>query len=87
QDVRRFDLEKADSLFDQRHRFVFSGLLASPQGWRNAPAFGKRFFADFTIAPIIEISSGRPFNILTNVDTNNDQTTQTDRPDVAANGT
>ncbi|MCV5648297.1 hypothetical protein OFN55_36795, partial [Escherichia coli] len=60
QDVRRFDLEKADSLFDQRHRFVFSGLLASPQGWRNAPAFGKRFFADFTIAPIIEISSGRP---------------------------
>jgi len=32
------------------------------------------------IAPIFEISSGRPFNIITNVDANNDQSSQTDRP-------
>lgn len=87
QDVNRFDLEKADSLFDQRHRFVFSGVLASPQGWRTADSWSKKFLADFTIAPIIELSSGRPFNIITNVDTNNDQSTQTDRPNVAADGT
>lgn len=87
QDVTRFDLEKADSLFDQRHRLVFSGVLTSPQGWRKADGWGKKLLADFTIAPIIEISSGRPFNIITNVDTNNDQSTSTDRPSVAADGT
>jgi hypothetical protein len=38
------------------------------------------------LAPIIEISSGRPFNIITNVDSNNDQSTQTDRPNVDASG-
>ncbi len=87
QDVTRFDLEKADSLFDQRHRFVFSGVVASPQGWRTADSWGKKFLADFTVAPIIEFSSGRPFNIITNVDTNNDQATQTDRPSVLSDGT
>ncbi len=86
QDPTRFDLERADSLFDQRHRFVFSGLVSSPQGWRNADATWKKIFADFTIAPIIEISSGRPFNIITNTDTNNDQSSQTDRPSVLADG-
>lgn len=87
QDVTRPELERADSLFDQRHRFVFSGVLTSPQGWRTADSWGKKFLADFTVAPIIEISSGRPFNILTNVDTNNDQSTSTDRPSVLSDGT
>lgn len=87
QDVTRFKLERADSLFDQRHRFVFSGVLTSPQGWRKADSWAKQFLADFTVAPIVEISSGRPFNIITNVDTNNDQSTQTDRPSVLADGT
>lgn len=87
QDVSRFNLEKADSLFDQRHRFVFSGILTSPQAWKNANTLGKRLFADFTVAPIVEISSGRPFNIITNVDANNDQSNQTDRPSVLSDGT
>jgi len=87
QDVNNFRAERAPSLFDQRHRFVFSGVLASPSGWRKAESGWKRFLADFTVAPIIELSSGRPFNIITNVDANNDQSTQTDRPSVNANGT
>lgn len=87
QDANRFNLEKANSLFDQRHRFVFSGVLTSPTGWRKADSGWKRFMADFTVAPIIEISSGRPFNIITNTDTNNDQSSQTDRPSVLADGT
>jgi hypothetical protein len=86
QDVTRLDLERADSLFDQRHRFVFSGVLASPVAWRNSSSGAKRFLADFIVAPIFEISSGRPFNILTSQDTNNDQSTQTDRPSVTADG-
>src|SRR3712207_497247 len=86
QDVRRFDLEKADSLFDQRHRFVFSGLVGSPDAWRSSDNWAKRILSDFTVAPIIELSSGRPFNIITNIDQNNDQSTQTDRPDIAPDG-
>ena len=87
QNVKRFDLEKADSLFDQRHRYVLSGMITAPAGWRTADGWVRRFFSDFTFAPIIEISSGRPFNIITNVDSNNDQSSSTDRPRVLANGT
>lgn len=86
QDVNRFNLEKANSLFDQRHRFVFSGMLSSPTGWRSSDSGWKRVLADFTVAPILEISSGRPFNIITNVDANNDQSSQTDRPSVNPDG-
>ncbi|MBX3289100.1 MAG: TonB-dependent receptor [Acidobacteria bacterium] len=86
QDVNRFNLEKANSLFDQRHRFVFSGVLSSPLNWRGSDSGWKRVFADFTLAPIVELSSGRPFNIITNTDTNNDQASQTDRPSVNSDG-
>nr|MBA3321018.1 hypothetical protein [Pyrinomonadaceae bacterium] len=87
QDVRNFRAERADSLFDQRHRFVFSGLLGSPADWTGSDSGLRRFLSNFTVAPILELSSGRPFNIITNSDTNNDQSTQTDRPSVAADGT
>ncbi|MBX3244311.1 MAG: TonB-dependent receptor [Acidobacteria bacterium] len=87
QDVNRFNLERANSLFDQRHRFVFSGVLSSPLSWRGSDSGWKRVFADFTLAPIVELSSGRPFNIITNTDTNNDQASQTDRPSVNSDGT
>jgi hypothetical protein len=86
QDNRNFRAEKATSLFDQRHRFVFSGVLASPAAWRSGDGW-HQFLSDFTLAPIFEISSGRPFNILSNQDTNNDQSNQTDRPAVLADGT
>ena len=85
QDNNNLKAERSNSLFDQRHRFVFSGLVTSPAGWRSAGGF-SRVLADFSVAPIIEISSGRPFNILTGVDTNADQSSQTDRPSVDANG-
>ncbi len=87
QNANRLDLETSNSLFDQRHRFVFSGVLMSPTEWRNSDSTFKKVFANFVVAPIIEISSGRPFNIITNQDTNNDQSSQTDRPNVAADGT
>jgi hypothetical protein len=87
QDNRNFRGERADSLFDQRHRFVFSGVLTSPGSWRGSDSFMQRFFADFTLAPIVEISSGRPFNILTGTDTNGDLQSSNDRPSVADDGT
>src|SRR6185295_7476559 len=86
QDNRNFGAERADSLFDQRHRFVFSGVIASPSSWAKEGGF-HRALSNFTVAPIFEISSGRPFNILSNQDTNNDQSNQTDRPTVLADGT
>jgi Carboxypeptidase regulatory-like domain/TonB dependent receptor len=86
QDNRNFRAERADSLFDQRHRFVFSAVLTSPSSWRSGSGF-RRFVSDFVVAPIFEMSSGRPFNILSNQDTNNDQSNQTDRPSVLADGT
>jgi hypothetical protein len=86
QDNRNFGAERADSLFDQRHRFVFSAVIASPSSWASGGGF-HRALSNFTIAPIFEVSSGRPFNILSNQDTNNDQSNQTDRPTVLDDGT
>jgi hypothetical protein len=85
QDVTRLDLERADSLFDQRHRFVFSAVVAAPAGWRSEGGF-RSFLNGFVVAPIFEWSSGRPFNILSGRDTNNDLSSSTDRPSVDANG-
>ncbi|MDQ1591086.1 MAG: hypothetical protein QOG71_1713 [Pyrinomonadaceae bacterium] len=87
QDNRNFRAERSDSLFDQRHRFVFSGVATSPVSWRGSESGLRRFLADFTIAPILEISSGRPFNIITGSDANADLQSSNDRPSVAADGT
>ncbi|MGB7922382.1 MAG: TonB-dependent receptor [Pyrinomonadaceae bacterium] len=87
QDNRNRRAERANSLFDQRHRFVFSAVYTTPNEWRTSGSFARRFFADFTIAPILEISSGRPFNIITGTDTNADLQSSNDRPNVASDGT
>ena len=87
QDNRNFRAERANSLFDQRHRFVFSGVLVAPDAWRSSSSTLHRVFSDFTVAPILEISSGRPFNILSGTDTNGDLQSSTDRPSIAADGT
>lgn len=85
-DNRNLRLDRADSLFDQRHRFVFSGMVMSPGSWRSSDSGAKRFLADFTVAPIFEVSSGRPFNILTSVDQNFDLQGSNERPSVASDG-
>lgn len=86
QDSRNLRLDRADSLFDQRHRFVFSGLVTSPAEWRHSDSGARHFLADFTIAPIFEISSGRPFNILSGVDANYDLQSSNERPSVDSAG-
>lgn len=86
QDNRNFRAERANSLFDQRHRFVFSGALTSPTEWRKGSSRVQRFFSDFTVAPIVEISSGRPFNIVTGSDSNGDLQSSNDRPSVNSAG-
>lgn len=86
QDNRNFRAERSDSLFDQRQRFVFSGVITSPESWRGSSSTWHRILADFMVAPIFEISSGRPFNIITGTDTNGDLQSSNDRPSVGVNG-
>jgi outer membrane receptor protein involved in Fe transport len=74
--------ERSSSTFDQRSRFVLSGVYNS--GHIGGSGFVPIVFSGFTVAPIIELSSGRPFNILTGTDTNFDFNPLTDRPNAVA---
>ena len=77
--------DRSTSSFDQRHRFVLSGVYRS--GKIAGSGFVSTVFSGFTVAPIIEISSGRPFTVLTGTDTNFDFNSLTDRPNDVAPGT
>jgi hypothetical protein len=71
-----FRAEKANSLF------IVTGSSLAPSRPSRQLAFRDglhKFLADFMVAPVLK-SLGRPFNILTNQDTNNDQSNQTDDP-------
>jgi hypothetical protein len=70
--------ERSNSLFDQRHRFVFSGVYQT--GKLGGSGFARKFFSDWTFAPILEFSSGRPFNILTGNSDNFQFSPDTGRP-------
>ena len=74
--------ERSTSTFDQRRRLVMSGVYNS--GHLSGTGFLPGALSGFTVAPIIEISSGRPFNIVTGADTNFDFDPLTDRPNVVA---
>jgi len=76
--------ERSNSVFDQRHRFVFSGVYQS--GRLGGSGFVSKLFSDWTVAPIIEVVSGRPFNIITGDDRNFDFGALTDRPLIAQSG-
>jgi outer membrane receptor protein involved in Fe transport len=76
--------ERANSTFDQRHRFVFSGVY---QSGKAGSTFWGKLFSNWTAAPIIEFSSGRPFNIVTATDQNFNFSTSTDRPNAVAPNT
>jgi hypothetical protein len=82
QDSRLPSLERANSTFDQRHRFVFSGVYQT--GKVGANGVTHWLLSDWTVAPIIEFSSGRPFNILVGQDQNFDLSSSTDRPLVSS---
>jgi hypothetical protein len=76
-------LDRSTSLFDQRHRFVFSGVYQS--GKLGGGGFERKFFSDWTIAPLIEFGSGRPFNIITGNGDNLQLSTLTGRPNTFVN--
>lgn len=85
QDSSHPEAERSESSFDQRHRFVFSGVYQS--GKVIGAGLLNRALSNISIAPIVEVDSGRPFNILTGVDRNFDFAPNTDRPVVVPAGT
>ena len=76
--------ERALSAFDQRHRFVLSGVFTSP--FERGFGFG-RLLADLSLSPIVTLASGRPFNLLMGFDANEDGNPNTDRPAAAGRNT
>lgn len=69
--------DRALSAFDQRHRFVFSGVFSSPLKGDSAV---ERIFGDWVVSPIFIAGSGRPFNVLLGIDANGDGVSTRDRP-------
>ncbi len=72
--------ERSISLLDQRHKFVISGVIKTP--FKQSAQGLRKLLAETTLSPIIELSAGRPFNILSGTDTNLDQSSVTDRPNL-----
>jgi hypothetical protein len=72
-------LDRALSSFDQRHRFVASGVIQSP--------FENLIARNWLLSPIVVAQSGRPFNLLLGFDANNDGNPQSDRPGQAGRNT
>jgi hypothetical protein len=70
-------LDRSSSLFDQRHRFVFSAVY---QTGKMGSGFAAKLISDWTFAPIVEVSSGRPFNIITGNGDNVQLSSLTGRP-------
>ena len=73
-------VDRSTSLFDQRQRFVFSGVYQT--GKLGGNGFVRKVFSDWTFAPLVDIASGRPFNILTGSGDNLQLSSLTGRPNV-----
>ena len=71
-------LDRSTSLFDQRQRFVFSGVYET--GKLTGSGFAGKLFSNWTFAPLIEFGSGRPFNIITAGGDNLQLSSLTSRP-------
>jgi outer membrane receptor protein involved in Fe transport len=80
QDNKNPRLDRSNSNFDQRHRFVVSGVFDSP--WKSSVVL-----RDWTFSPTVETSSGRPYNLLTLNDSTLINSGSTARPSVVPTGT
>jgi hypothetical protein len=83
QDSRFPNLERSNSVNDQRHRWVTSGVFQSGNA-KSGDGFLKHLIGDFTLSPIVEFSSGRPFNVITATDTRLDLGASQSRPSVGS---
>ena len=86
QDSRFPFLERSNSDNDQRHRWVTSAVFQTADAHGGDGAW-QHLAAGFTLAPIVELSSGRPFNIITGTDTRLDLGASQARPSVGSGTT
>ncbi len=85
QDSRFPFLERSNSDFDQRHRWVTSAVFQTPSA-KSGDGAWKYFTGDFTMSPIIEVSSGRPYTVITGTDYRLDLGASNGRPSVGPAG-
>src|SRR5207253_11425358 len=64
--------ERGLSPFDQRHKVTVYATFQSP--------FQSKLLSNFSLSPILEGNSVRPFNLLAGTDINGDRHSTTDRP-------
>jgi hypothetical protein len=79
QDSRFPQFERSNSVNNQPNRWVTSAVFQTPAAAQGQNFF-KRLYGDITIAPIVEVSSGRPFNVITGQDTRLDLGASQARP-------
>ena len=77
--------ERGNSVNDQRHRWVTSGVIQSSPH-KPGDSFLQSFLSNWTVAPLIDVSSGRPFNVITGEDSRLDLGASQIRPE-ASGGT
>jgi hypothetical protein len=86
QDNQNTRLDRGNSSFDQRHRFVLSAVLESPRV-ASVDSLFEALFGSWTLSPRIELGSGRPYNLLTGNDRTLINSGETARPNVVPLGT
>jgi hypothetical protein len=85
QDSRFPYQERGNADSDQRHRWVTSGVYqTSPR--KPGESFWQGLGSNWTFAPLVDVSSGRPFNVITGTDTRLDLGASQIRPQVLSSG-
>jgi hypothetical protein len=85
EDSRFPQFERSNSDNDQPNRWVTSAVFQTPAA-AQGQSFLRHLGGDITISPIVEVSSGRPFNVITGEDTRLDLGASQARPSVATGG-
>jgi hypothetical protein len=85
-DSRFPQYEKGNSVNDQRQRWVTSGVFqTSPHV--SGQSFRESFLSNWTLAPLVDVASGLPFNVITGEDTRLDLGSSQDRPNLGGGTT
>jgi Carboxypeptidase regulatory-like domain/TonB dependent receptor-like, beta-barrel len=84
QDYFDYASEWSVSQFDRTHRFITNYIWELP-----GPKSGvlKQVLGGWQVSGVTQFQSGRPFTIITNVDSNGDGNTGSDRPNINSSGT
>jgi carboxypeptidase family protein len=84
QDYFDYAAEWSRSQFDRPHRFVANWIWEVP-GPKSG--IGRQVLGGWQVSGVTQWQSGRPFTILTGVDSNGDGNTGSDRPNINPGGT